>query len=83
MFMVRLCIENAVVEVHFDWSGKDEDGGPKWDTMKVYSCLPTALNSIEVVDVGDLLSDDAWKKIETAIYENWKDIERQANEQDY
>lgn len=83
MFMITTYVENAVIDVHFNWTGQDEDSGPDWETMKVYSCLPTALDSIALVEVSDLLSDAAWKKIETAIYENWKDIERQAYEQDY
>ena len=82
-FDIHMNINNQQVSVIFDWSGKDEDGGPDWDTMKVLALLPGAVSEKHWVVVNELLSEDAWRKIEIEIYSNWKELERQAYQQDY
>ena len=84
-FDIHMSINNQQVSVIFDWSGKDEDGGPDWDTMKVIALLPTPTDPFNKywAVVNDLLSYDDWKNIELEIYANWKELERQAYEQDY
>ena len=82
-FDIVMNINNQQVTVLFDWAGKDEDGGPDWDTMKVVALLPSTIDTKHWIVVNDLLSDDDWKNIESEIYLNWKELERQANEQDY
>lgn len=83
---VDLTIGDCPVTVWFEWTGKDEDGGPNWETMSVEAFLPGVLyNDREYrwVRINDLLSDEQWVKIEHAIHDNWKDLERQAFANDY
>ena len=85
MLTVDLNIENCPVTVEFEWVGRDEDGGPNWETMEVLAYLPNVGSSggSYWIRINDLLSEDDWVKIETEIYSQWKELERQANEQDY
>lgn len=82
---VDLNIENCPVTVEFEWTGRDEDAGPNWETMQVLAFLPNVGSSggFYWVRINDLLSDEQWVKIEHAIYDNWKDLERQFYEQEY
>lgn len=83
-FNINMNINNQAVSVVFEWTGKDEDGGPNWDTMEVHALLPTIPSKgHHWVLVNDLLSDDDWKKIELEIYSSWKELERQAMDQEY
>lgn len=80
---VNLNIEDCPVSVEFEWTGRDEDSGPNWDTMEVIALLKGSFESKHWVQVNDLLSDAQWAKIEHAIHDNWRDLQRQAYEQDY
>ena len=51
--------------------------------MEVLALLPGPFEAKHWVLVNDLLSDAQWAKIEHAIYENWKDLERQAYDNEY
>ena len=83
-FNINMNINNQAVSVVFDWSGKDEDGGPDWDTMEVHALLPTVPSKgNHWVIVNDLLCDDDWVAIETEIYTQWKELERQARDNDF
>lgn len=83
-FTVNLNIEDCPVTVEFEWTGQDEDGGPNWETMQVLAFLPNvgASGGSYWVRINDLLSDEQWVKIEHAIQDNWKDIQRQALKQE-
>ena len=85
MFCLNMSVNNCPVSVLFDWVGQDEDGEPSWDTMEVHALLKTPKPSEASywVIVNDLLSDDDWVKIEMEIYAQWKELERQAYEQEY
>ena len=80
---VNVNIENCPVTVEFEWTGRDEDSGPNWETMEVLALLSGPLEAKHWVLVNDLLSDAQWTKIEHAIYDNWKDLERQAYDNEY
>ena len=82
---VDLNIENCPVTVEFEWTGRDEDAGPNWETMQVLAFLPNvgASGGFYWVRINDLLSDEQWVKIEHAIYDNWKDIQEQAWNNDF
>lgn len=85
MFCLNMSVNNCSVSVLFDWIGQDEDGGPDWETMKVQALLSSVVTpeSKHWVDVYDLLSDDDLSNIESEIYSQWKELERQAHAQDY
>ena len=85
MFCINMSVNNCSVSVSFDWTGQDEDSGPCWDTMEVVALLssPVSPEAKHWVIVNDLLSDDDWVAIEMEIYAQWKELERQAYEQDY
>lgn len=85
MLTVDLNIENCPVTVEFEWTGRGEDGGPRWDTMEVLAFLPNAGPSggSYWVRINDLLSVSQLGRIEDAIYGTWQDLERQAYEQRY
>lgn len=81
-FHIYTNINNQAVTVVFNWTGKDEDGGPDWDTMEVRALLPIAPDKVRLwVIVNDLLSDDDWVEIEMEIYAQWKELERQASDE--
>ena len=88
-FCINMNINNKGVSVIFDWTGRDEDSGPDWDTIEVHALLPIIPQYSKDgpqkhwVIINDLLSDDDWKNIESEIYVQWKELERQFNEQDY
>lgn len=84
-FCINTNVNNQSVSIIFDWQGRDEDGEPSWDTMEVHALLKTPKPSEASywVIVNDLLSDDDWVHIETEIYAQWKELERQAYEQEY
>ena len=83
-FCINTHVNNQSVSIIFDWQGRDEDGGPNWDTLEVHALLPTVPDKgRHWVLVNDLLSDDDWVYIETEIYAQWKELERQAHEQEY
>lgn len=83
-FCINTNVNNQSVSIIFDWQGRDEDGGPNWDTLEVHALLPTVPDKgRHWVLVNDLLSDDDWVYIETEIYAQWKELERQAHEQEY
>ena len=84
-FDIHMNINNQQVSVLFDWAGKDEDGGPNWDTMQVVALLPsfTMPSNKHWTVINDLLSDNDWTEIEMEIYANWKELERQAHAEDY
>lgn len=83
-FCINTNVNNQSVSIIFDWQGRDEDGGPNWETLEVHALLPTVPDKgRHLVLVNDLLSDDDWVYIETEIYAQWKELERQAYEQEY
>lgn len=84
-FCVNMNINNQSVSVLFDWTGRDEDGGPDWETMEIHALLPTPAPSKAMywVLVNDLLSDEDWKNVEVEIYSQWKELERQAHDNEY
>ena len=84
-FTVNLNIEDCPVTVDFEWTGRDEDAGPNWETMLVLAFLPNvgASGGSYWVRINDLLSDDDWVHIETEIYAQWKELERQARDNDF
>lgn len=84
-FTIDLNIEDCPVTVEFEWTGQDEDAGPNWETMQVLAFLSNvgASGGSYWVRINDLLSDEQWVKIEHAIHDNWKDLERQFYEQEY
>lgn len=85
MLTIDLNIENCPVTVEFEWVGRDEDGGPNWETMEVLAFLPNAGPSggHYWIRINDLLSDAQWAKIEHAIHDNWKDLQQQAWDNDF
>ncbi len=86
---VDLNIENCPVTVEFEWTGRDEDSGPNWETLEVHALLPVIPQPDKEspkrhwVIVNELISDDDWVYIEMEIYARWKELERQARSNDY
>ena len=84
-FCINTNVNNQSVSIIFDWQGRDEDGGPNWETLEVHALLKTPKPSEASywVIVNDLLSDDDWVGIEMEIYAQWKELERQARDNDF
>ena len=84
-FCINTSVNNQRVSIIFDWYGRDEDGGPDWETLEVHALLKTPKPSEASywVIVNDLLSEDDWVYIETEIYAQWKELERQARDNDF
>ena len=81
MLSLNMNIENTAVTVLFDWYGEE----PDWEGMEVIALLPTPDPSLAKywVTINDVLSDEQWRHIEMEIYAQWKELERQAYEQEY
>ena len=86
---LNLKLNNHDVSVIFDWSGRDEDSGPNWETLEVHALLPVIPQPAKEspkrhwVIVNELISDDDWVYIEMEIYAQRKELERQARSNDY